>query len=140
MQIKEFFDKYIQYDDYSFFSSYYELKELLSATSWENFWEELNDICFTFQVALYANTGINFPMFWPGPAVAKMEDRIVFWTNYFDNIGLKFKPIYWRHGSNYKKQYKIDRGVALALLDVQRNSRVISLEEDTFTWSTVNDD
>jgi hypothetical protein len=120
MQIKDFFNRYIQHDNYSFLSCYYELKELLSATSYDNFWEELNDVCFTFQVALYANTKLNFPMFWSKPSIAKMEDRLIYWTDYFNKAGLTFKPIYWRHGSNYKKAYKLDRGIQLAIEDYNK--------------------
>lgn len=111
MYIKDFFEKYIQNYDYPFTASYGELKELFEATDFKNFLEELNDVLFTFQVALYAKTRINFPMFWPGPAVSKFEDRLKFWTKYFEDKGLEFKVIYWKHGSNYKKQYKLDKGI-----------------------------
>ena len=50
------------------------------------------------------------------------KDNISWWSEtydsmlkkYFENNGLEFKPYYWRNGSNYKKQHKLDRGIELA--------------------------
>ena len=114
MRIKEFYDRYIDDPGFRWSSVYGELKELIAPDSFSNFLEELNDVSFTLQIKLFVLTKINFPMIWPGPSIAKMEDRLIFWKSYFESHGLEFKPYYWRNGSNYKKQHKLDRGIELA--------------------------
>jgi len=117
MKISQFCNRYLGKSDYHLRAVISECKELVTADSYKNFVEELNDVFFTSQMWLHRKTGLDWPMVWHGPSVKKMEDRLVVWSEIFTSVGLEFKPDYWTGGSNYKKPEKILAAIKTCLSD-----------------------
>jgi hypothetical protein len=102
--------------DYSIWSVYNEALEVFQASSFENFKEELNDVSFTFQSWLHLRAKfLDWEMFWQNRSIKKMEDRLQWWSNHFSKYNLSFHPKYWKFGSNYKKDYKVNLGTTIAM-------------------------
>lgn len=140
MKISEFVKKYISEDykkKYKFSSVYGEVKEVFEARSLTNLKEELNDVCFTLQSWLFLklvhnNIKADWTMIWFSPSIIKMQDRLEWWTKYFDERGLTFKLHYWKGGSNYKKPHKIQKALDIALAEQEEENRLIELFNQKF--------
>jgi len=142
MKISEFVKTYIsgaEYEaDYEFSCVWAELKEVFTARSLENLKEELNDVSFTFQSWLHLllvrrKLNWDWTMICSGPSIAKMQDRLEWWTKRFEQENLKFHPAFWYFGSNYKKRWKVEAGLLLGELS---NARATNNEDGW--WDNFN--
>lgn len=96
-----------------------EFKELLTEIKKLNLKgirDESCDVYTCIMCALETYTGIPMPIFWMRSANAWIE-RVKWWENYFEQIGLDFKVEYLRYGANYKKAEKRRVIVELAIKD-----------------------
>ena len=89
--------------------------EWVHADSIENWIEEFHDVAMVSQVWLHLKTGLDWRMWFSGPPIRKMEDRLQWFTRMFDMWGLSFDMKYCSGGSNYKKWYKVLQAQSMAL-------------------------
>lgn len=94
-----------------------EWEELKEARSWKDITEEVGDVLYFGYCYLQGTKGINLPMVGAGGSIKKFKKRIVMWEMIFAEHGLPFNLKYLKHGSNYKKQEKIELALNMARAD-----------------------
>src|SRR5690606_24986544 len=91
-----------------------EVKELFQARSLSNLKEEIGDVLYFIYCWLYSNYRINLPMLGAMSSVYKFKSRLIVWEVIFLIHGLEFHPRYLVNGSNYDKEYKVEKALQLA--------------------------
>jgi hypothetical protein len=79
----------------------------------------INELCDVYTCGICAiknTTGISVPLLWKKTSY-KWFGRVEFFNWYFDQLGLKFKIKYLKHGGNYLKTTKRLRVVRMAMKD-----------------------
>ena len=79
----------------------------------------VNEACDVYTCAccaIYAQTGINLPIFWTRTSLVWFQ-RVEVWKRILSEVGLSYKVEYLRYGSNYNRPHKVAKVIELAIAD-----------------------
>jgi len=114
-----FYAKDLPASGMTFSYTYGEVLEFIEEVAKADIDGMLSELCDVYTCATCAienYTGINLPIIWNRSANVWME-RVHFYTDLLDKLGLEFKTEYLRFGSNPEKPEKIKKIIELARED-----------------------